>query len=298
MTSHRFAALLMVAQAMLFAAETAAIHQIGSQMSLMQLVLLRSAGGVILALVLARNTGWAVMRTGQLQLQLLRGTISLLYLWVMIYSFSQMPFADATAISYTQVAYIAIFSVLILGEPISPARWAAALMGIVGALLIAKPTFSSWNSVYLVALIGTSLNGLAFVLNRYLQRKDTEITTMFYSNLVPVLGSAPALLMVELPTSETLLWLPGLVLFGPIGMFLGIVALKRARAAVLGPYTLLRLVMSVGIGLVAFHELPDMPGIFGTVLILSGCLLSLSGGNASVEPTKDWRGVGVYPSRI
>jgi SHS family lactate transporter-like MFS transporter len=43
---------------------------------------------------------------------------------------------------------------------------------------------------------------------------------------------------------------------------------------------------------------PDAPGIFGTVLILPGCLLSLSGGDASVEPTKDGRGVGVYPSRI
>src|SRR5207249_10799413 len=110
----------------------------------------------------------------------------------------------ATAISYTQTAYIAVFSVLILGETISRSRWAAAGLGICGALLIAKPAFSGWSSAYLVAILGTSLNGLSFVLNRYVQREDSEATTMFYTNIVAVIGNAPALGIVALPTAETI----------------------------------------------------------------------------------------------
>src|SRR5438874_10192982 len=45
-TSERLAIQLMIAQGLLFAAETAAIHQIGSRASLMQLSLIRAAAGL------------------------------------------------------------------------------------------------------------------------------------------------------------------------------------------------------------------------------------------------------------
>lgn len=218
MNSERLAIQLMILQAVMFAAETVIIHQIGSQASVMQLALVRGIGGLLLAFIFARSVGLAVMRTHQLGLQLLRGTVSLLYLWVMIYSFGRLPFADATAISYTQAAYIAVFSVLILGEAVNPSRWAAAGLGIFGALLIAKPAFTGWNGAYVVAVLGTSLNGLSFVLNRYLQREDSEATTMFYSSLVPVLGNAPVLFFAELPQLETLSWISVLLVVGPVGV--------------------------------------------------------------------------------
>jgi drug/metabolite transporter (DMT)-like permease len=274
MNARRFAVQLMVAQGVLFAAETAAIHQIGSRASFMQLALLRGGAGVVLAVAMARHAGIAVFRTSQPGLQALRGTVTLLYMWVMIYSFAHMPFADATAISYTQAAYIAIFSVVILGETVTRMRWGAAALGIAGALLIAKPAFASWNSVYVLALLGTSLNGLAFVLNKYLQRQDTEATTMFYTNLVTVLGNLPALFMTGLPAPEILVWLPGLIVLGPVGMYLGIVAVRHANASMLGPYTLLRLVIGILAGVLIFHELPDILSACGAALILASCVIS------------------------
>lgn len=274
MIGERLAIRLMIGQSVLFAAETALIHHLGSHSSLMLLATVRGAGGVFLALALARNIGFSVIRTNQLPLQLLRGTVSLLYLWVMIYSFGHLPLADATAISFTQTAYIAAFSVVILGERVSRSRWAAALLGIFGALLIAKPTFGGCNATYMIALFGTSLNGLSFVLSRYLQRKDTAATTMFYTNLVPLLGSAPFLATAVLPASETLLYLPGMLLIGPIGAYLGIVAVKHASAAMLGPYTQLRLVIALLAGVTVFRELPDVFSALGATLILASCMIS------------------------
>ena len=274
MKEQRVAIWLMIAQGVLFAAETAAIHQIGAGASVMQLALIRSAGGVLLAVGLAWNVTGGVLRTPQLPLQLLRGGVTLLYLWVLIYSFAAMPFADATAISFTQTGYIAVFSRLILGETVDGARWGAAVIALLGALLIAKPAFAAWNSAYLVALAGTSLNGLAFVLNRYLQRQDSQATTMFYSNVVPLLGNFSFIFLIGLPDSPTLVWLPAIFLFGPLGMLAGIMAVRRANAATLGPYTLLQLVIAVlGSGLI-FHELPNMYSVAGTLLIIMSCILS------------------------
>ena len=275
MARGRLAVQLMIAQAVLFAGETAAIHQIGPRLSVMQLALLRGAGGVVLALFLARKFGPGVMRTNQWRLQLTRGAVSLLYLWVMMYSFARMPFADATAISYTQAAYIALFSVVILHETVGRDRWLGAALGIAGALFIAKPGLAGWSAVYLAAIAGTGLNGLAFVLNRYLQREDSEATTMFYTNAVAVLGNAPALFIASASAAEVLPWLPGVLLLGPLGMYAGIVAVRHASASALGPYTLLRLVIALAAGIVVFREAPDGFSLVGAALILGGCVLAI-----------------------
>ena len=278
MNGQRMAVGLMTGQAILFAVETAMIHHIGPRGSAMQLALLRSCGGVILVGFLAWNSGWSVLKTGQLPLQLLRGFVSVLYLWVLIYSFAHMPFADATAITYTQAAYIAVFSALILDERVTILRWIATAIGIAGALLIVKPAFGDRNIFYLAVLLGTSLNGLAFVLNRYLQRPggDSELTTMFYVNAIAVVFNLPVLAMSTVPEPEVWPWLSGVLIFGPIGMYLGIVAVRHASASSLGPYTLLRLVIAVIGGIVLFREIPDLLSCLGVAAILSSCLLALA----------------------
>jgi drug/metabolite transporter (DMT)-like permease len=286
MRNHRLAIGLMIGQAILFAVETAMIHHIGLRGSAMQLALLRSGAGVLLVGLLAWNTGWSVMKTEQLPLQLLRGFVSVLYLWVLMYSFAHMPFTDATAISYTQAAYIAVFSGLILNERVTTLRWIATAIGTLGALLIVKPAFLDRNIVYLAALLGTSFNGLAFVLNKYLQRPggDSELTTMFYVNFIAVVCNLPVLVTTKLPEPEIWPWLSGVLIFGPIGMYLGMVAVRHANASILGPYTFLRLVIAVIGGLVLFHEVPDFLSWLGLVSILLSCLLALVPASSRVQP--------------
>ena len=274
----------MIGQAILFAVETAMIHHIGPRGSTMQLAFLRGGGGLMLVGLLAWQTGWSVLKTNQLRLQLLRGFVSVSYLWVLMYSFARLPFADATAISYTQAAYIAVFSALILNERVTPLRWLATAIGVVGALLIVKPAFLDRNIVYLIALLGTSFNGLAFVLNKYLQRPggDSQLTTMFYVNAVAVVCNLPVLATTTLP--EPWPWLSGVLLFGPVGMYLGLVAVRHATASALGPYTLLRLVIAVVAGLAFFHETPDVLSCFGVAAILVSCLLASTPAPSVAQP--------------
>src|SRR5437879_2834048 len=55
MKFERFAIQLMIAQGALFAAETLAIHQIGSRASVMQLAFLRGAAGLVLVITVSRH---------------------------------------------------------------------------------------------------------------------------------------------------------------------------------------------------------------------------------------------------
>ena len=294
MKNQRLAVGLMIAQAILFAFETAIIHEIGGRASPMQLALIRSAGGLLLVGLLAGKTGWSVVKTRQLPMQLLRGLVSVVYLWVLMVSFAHLPFADATAISYTQAAYIAVFSTLVLGERITPLKWLATTIGVVGALMIVKPAFADRNIVYLVALLGTSFNGLAFVLNKYLQRPggDSQLTTMLYVNAIGVVCNLPVLAMTPPPVRAVWPWMSSLLLFGPVGMYAGIVAIRYASASSLGPYTLLRLVIAVVGGIVLFREVPDLLTWLGTIAILASCLLAIEPASSRSADTGSAKTVG------
>jgi len=286
MKNQRLAVGLMIGQAILFAIETAMIHHLGSRASAMQLALLRSSAGLLLVGSLAWKTGWSVLKTSQLPLQLLRGFVSVIYLWVLMYSFAHLPFADATAISYTQAAYIAVFSALILNERVTAPRWIASAIGTAGALLIVKPAFGDRNIVYLIVLLGTSFNGLAFVLNKYLQRPggDSDLATMFYVNAIAVVCNLPVLVTTTPPAPEVWPWLSGVLIFGPVGMYLGIVAVRYASASSLGPYTLLRLVIASIGGIVLFGETPDPLSWLGVAAILSSCLLAATPPSPQARP--------------
>jgi drug/metabolite transporter (DMT)-like permease len=272
---QRFAVRLMVAQGVVFSVEVAIVHYLGSALSIVLFGTIRGLGGVLTAMAFAGKLD--VFRTQQLPLHLLRGATLLAYGWVMVYSYGQLPLADATAISFTQIIYIALLSIAILGERVPPRRWLAVAAGVTGAMFIAKPSFAGIGLVYLVALIGTSLNALSAVLNRYSNRKDTPETTMVYTNLACFLGNLPlCFVFMTVPDVWTLPWLATFLILGPLGMYAGILAAKYAEASVLGPYQLLRLVFGVLGGSVVFLEIPDAPTIIGIALIGSSCVLNLN----------------------
>ncbi|MBN8875477.1 MAG: DMT family transporter [Rhodospirillales bacterium] len=260
----------------MFAAETAIIHHIAPQVSVEQLVALRSAGGLAFVAVMSRRQGRSVMNTSQLPLQLTRGAVATAYLWVMMFTFGRLPYADATAISYSQAAYITLFSAIFLGERVGITRWMATALGMGGAMMVIRPTFAGLDSAYFIAVIGTSLNGLAFVLNKYLQRPggDSHQTTMIYINLMPTLLYLPVASSQHLPMSAEWPWLAAIALVGPTGMYVGLIALRYAEASALGPYTLVRLVMSAAIGALVFQEQVLPMTLAGGSAILAGCALA------------------------
>ncbi|MBV9250957.1 MAG: EamA family transporter [Acetobacteraceae bacterium] len=90
-----------------------------------------------------------------------------------------MPFADATAIAYTQALWIAIFAAPILGEVVTRRQWFGIVLGFAGILILVRPGFSESWWLYVGIVLGSSFNALVLVLTRYMQRRDSALTVMF-----------------------------------------------------------------------------------------------------------------------
>ena len=57
---------------------------------------------------------------------------------------SYLPLADVSAIVFTAPLMVAARAVLWLGERVSPARWAAIVAGLLGAVMVIRP---GWGTV-------------------------------------------------------------------------------------------------------------------------------------------------------
>lgn len=275
MTSTARGIALIVAQAAFFFADTAVLHVIGGSASIMQVALLRSFGGLVLVAALSWRAGWSVLRTSILPLQLLRGASSVLYLWIMVYSFAGMPLTDATAISYLQAPYLVLFAALILGERPRGVQWIAAGLSVTGAMFIIRPAFGEIGPIYWIAAAGTGLNAFAFILTKLLERRDSALTVMLYVNLIGVLCNLPCLAGTALPAPHVWPWLAAGALLGPAGMYFGILAVRATDVSVLAPYTYVRLLLVLALGGPLFGNTVDAVGMIGGLCIFAGCLLVL-----------------------
>ena len=268
---------LMVGQQACFAVETSAIHWFGHSLSVTQLALLRAFGGLLLVACLLPRAGLAVLRTNQLKLQIGRGLVGVGYLVVLVFSLANLPLADASALSYTVALYIPVFGYLILKERFTWEVGVAAIIGFVGALVLIKPSLSFVSVVYLIVLVGTSLNALSYVLNRHLQQLDRSETVMFYTNAISCLAFAPALVQPWPSDAASVAMMLPILVLGPLGMFVGIIAVRiHPNIASLAPYTYTRLIPIGFIAPLLFGEPLTARLIIGSLLIVTACLLASS----------------------
>jgi drug/metabolite transporter (DMT)-like permease len=206
-------------------------------------------------------------------LQIFRSFLSLLGFWAFIYAFGQLPLLDATALTYTQALFMTGFAALLLGESVRSPRWVASLIGLCGAMFVIRPAFTAWDAAYLVALAAPFFNAAALTATKFLEQRDSSLTIMAWLTAIYLLCSSPALLdWQELPASLWF-WVITVMILGPLGTYLRILAIRAADMSVLAPYDYVRLVINGCFALVLFHEIPDPLSVVGAAMIVAGCVL-------------------------
>ncbi len=258
--------LLMLGSFALMTGEVAAVHALDGALSVLQLTLIRGLGGLALIAVVGGSLGRSVWRTEQLPLQLLRGGMTVASLWLIFFSVGQLPIPEAMAVQYTRPIFITALAALVLREEIGVRRWIATLVGLVGALLIIGPTFSSWQGACLAGVAGAAVNAAAMVATKVLERRDSPITVMAYLNLVSVVFSVPGAFQ-PWPIATTWPFVVIIFVLGPTSLYLGLLAIRAADMSVLAPYDYSRLLFAVVVALVAFGEVPNMTAFLGATIV-------------------------------
>jgi len=129
---------------------------------------------LLLPLLIARH-GWSAFRPALLGMQLARSTTLLVGTVLFFFGLSYMPVADTLALFFVSPLVATALSPWILGEKVGPRRYAAVLIGFVGALIIFRPGIGvfRWPALFPFA------SGFAVMV--MMRRRDIEYTSSFHS---------------------------------------------------------------------------------------------------------------------
>ncbi len=150
---------------------------------------------------------------------------------------SLMPMADANAISFLSVIVSMCLSIWILREKAGPRRWVAALIALLGALLITRPGTTAFQPAALIALLAAAFIGIELVFIKKLSGIEPVLRILLINNAVGATISILVLGFVwQTPTAAQ--WLL-MLLIGSlmvVAQSANILAMQRGDASFIAPF--------------------------------------------------------------
>lgn len=234
----------------------------------------RFAVHLVLVLVLFRAwSSTAMMRTGNLPAQILRGVFMFGSTVFNFIALQTLQLAETISISFFSPMLTLVLAGPLLGEWAGWRRWLAIFVGLIGVLIVTRPGFGSFGMGHVYALAFVACHSLYVIMTRRMGATESAESLIFYSALTPALFMLPAVPLYGSMPQGALQW--GLLavtgICGALGHWLLIKAYKQATTAALAPYPYSQIVWMVGLGWLVFNDLPDLWTLVGaTIIVASG----------------------------
>jgi len=177
---------LMIATALIFAAQDGLSRYLADQYNVYVVVMIRYwffAAFVIAISARKRGGLRAVIKTTQPLLQSLRGALLAAEICVMVTAFTILGLVESHAVFACYPLLVAALSGPVLGEKVGWRRWTAIAIGFFGVLIILEPGVKVFTPAAIIPLVSAFMFALYGLLTRYAARKDTAATSFFWTGV-------------------------------------------------------------------------------------------------------------------
>ena len=209
-------------------------------------------------------------------LHLLRGVLSVTMMIAFVYALRGMPLATAYTIFFVAPLLITALSVPFLGERVGPRRWTAIVVGLVGVLVVLRPTGEGVLSLAGLAVLGAAVGyAVSAITVRELSRTDSTQAMVFWMVTMLSVGAGLLAWPEWVPVRGEHAWLIlGVGAAGAVGQYAITEAFSRGEASVIAPFEYTALAWGVGLDLALWGVLPDaVPWIGAAIIVGSGLYL-------------------------
>lgn len=238
-----------------------------------EIVFFRSVFGGVFLLPWLFKVGLAGLRTQRIGMHLVRGGIGLALIYLLFGAVARAPLGEVAAIMSTRPMVASLAAILFLHETAHGRRWAATIIGFIGALLIIRPGVSGVSAGAMMAFLAVIGMAVLTIVMKSLARTEAPDTIVVWQMAVFTPCSLiPALFVWQTPDVWQFVLLASTGLFGTLTQRCLTRAYAAADATVVLPFDFTRLVFSALLGLVLFQEFPDIWVWAGGLVILTGVL--------------------------
>ncbi len=256
---------------------------LGQTMPALQVTLARFAVQAVLAVIAALVIGRpATLLPPRLGLHMVRGLFLAGATLLFFTALKVMPIPDTLGIFFTEPLILTALSTVVLGERVGWHRWAAVLVGFVGALLIIRPSWAAFGLTALLPLGAAFLFAGYLLMTRRLRVEGSMLAAQFVTGIAGTLALGSALLLTSLfgqpemaavpPDGTEWLQLFGIGAVSFVAHGLVVHAFRHAPAAVLAPLNYLEIVSATALAYGVFGDFPATPVWLGIAIIVASGL--------------------------
>lgn len=203
-----------------------------------------------------------------------RGIIGTISMGLNFAGLHYLPLPEVTALRFVTPILVVVFAIFLLGEVVRKVRLTAVGVGLLGVLIIVWPRLSvegsSAEMIGALMMIGSAAAAaLAQIYIKRMTGTETSTSIVFY---FAITSSSLSLLTIPfgwvMPTPGEWALLIGAGIVGLAGQLCVTASYRNAEAGVLAPFTYVSMLWSIIIGWVWFREIPTVPMLAGSALII------------------------------
>ena len=273
------AALWMIGSIASFSAMAIAGRELGARYDTFEIMMYRSAFGVMVVVTLAAATGaWRQINTRNMGQQLVRNLAHFTGQNLWFYAVTVIPLAQVFALEFTSPLWVIVLSPLILGERLTVVRGIAAIMGFIGILIVARPSIEGINAGVITAASSAIFFALTIMFTKRLTRTQTITGILFYLTAMQLVFGVIAAGYdgdVSLPDAASMPFLALIGVCGLLAHYCLTKALSIAPATVVVPIDFVRLPVIAVLGMLIYQEVLDIWVFIGAAVIFAGNYLNI-----------------------
>lgn len=213
--------------------------------------------------------------TNRVGLHMLRSAIIVTSICSLFLGMKYLPMADTIAITFASPFIITVLSIPMLGEKVGLHRWSAVLVGLVGVLIVIRPS-GTMHWAVVMPVISAFAFALFQIVTRKLSRTEPTLVALFYTGAGSLLWTSLIVGFVWSPlTLEFMAMFFFIGLLGVVAHFMMIRAAEGAPVSLLAPFNYTKLIWATILGYYIFGHVPGMHVLAGTVIIVASGLYVL-----------------------
>lgn len=268
---------LMLAAVLVFSLMDAGLKQLTAQYPPFQVAALRGASSLPFVLVWVLATiGLRPLLHVRWSLHFLRAGIGIVMMAAFVYALRTLPLSTAYSIFFVAPLLITALSVPFLGEKVGPRRWIAIVVGLIGVLVVLRPTgegvLTTAGLAVLLAALGYAVSAITV---RVLARTDSTQAMVVWLLLFMALGAGAVAAPNWVPIRQQDLWLIlAIGIAGALGQYTITEAFRLGEASLIAPLEYTALVWGVLLDFTIWHVLPDgWTWVGAAIIVASGLYL-------------------------
>lgn len=273
----------MVAAMAAFAVEDALIKRAAREVPIGQVLIVFGLGGALAFAALARSDGTALFHADALSRPMLvRALFEFVGRLFYFVGIALTPLSAATAILQATPLLVVLGANRYFGEKIGWRRWCAVIAGLLGVLIVLRPSASDFSALSMLAVIGVvGFAGRDLASRAAPPSLGTRQLGLFGFLTIVLAGVTYAVwdgraFVRPGPTAGACL--AGAVAVGVFGYAALMKAMRTGDVATVAPFRYTRLFFGIGLGMVVFDERIDTPMMLGcAIIVAAGVLIAWHG---------------------